>query len=430
MNPTQNHRRKTKRWGLTIYQQKYGPGKYTRTWYYRVMVDKQSHVFGLGVDPVEAGKLAEEIFVQVQDPRVSITEVLKRYKEPEEAEPVNPGGEATIGQVVEIYLRDFRRLEIGQGTAKGNVAKLYGALRRAECMRQGKPFVKLSGARIDHSGINAMRLSKLSLKTVADMKESFLDDAEDLEEELQAKRNANSYWLGARGLFAEAAWEHYESLGLQLPDRDTWTFLKGKMFKNTKRRKLMTEYSIIEKVMAGLPELKESDPNAYRAFMVATHCSLRRKEMGHVKWRWFRIEGRGKKKRVVLEIPDADGDFRPKGQKGRRVIVEQWVYDEIFKMREDGEEYVVEGDEKERLVAYNRSPLVLQRLGGWLRGKGVTEAKPYHNLRSWWFCAKVKKDGILAAQQQGGHEDPKTTSDSYADNEMPEDLMAFWVKAG
>jgi len=38
----------------------------------------------------------------------------------------------------------------------------------------------------------------------------------------------------------------------------------------------------------------------------------------------------------------------------------------------------------------------------------------------------VKLDGLLAASQQGGHEDPKTTSDSYADNEMPDELLAFW----
>jgi len=426
-------RMRTKKWGLAVYQQAYqyrGELKYSKTWYYTQQVSGKRVAFPLGMIATSACKLAESIYLFLAEPSNTVEEAVAKFN-PRKAERVQHSTDckatpATIGNVIAMYLQGFKGWDITKRSSVDNVCKLRLLLRRAEAESKGEQFVSMQGASIDYSRFDKLPVASLTLKSVKDMQASFLAEAEDVEEELRAKRNANSVYQGARSVFAEQPMEHYEAQGLQMPDRATWQFLSGRLYKKTNRRKVMSEKSVVEKTFEALPELKVSDPNAYRAFMVAAHCSLRRNEMGYLKWSWFRVQD----DRIALEIPDADGDFRPKGQKGRRIIVENWVYRDLLAMRSSKDDYLVEGDEVERLSINRKPPAVVARLTPWLKAQGVTERLPYHNLRSWWFSAKVKLDGLLAASQQGGHEDPKTTSDSYADNEMPDELLAFWRTNG
>ena len=420
---------RTKKWGLAVYQQAYryqGKLKHSKTWYYTQQVSGKRVAFPLGRIPASACKLAESIFLFLEEPANTVEQAVQKFN-PRKAERFQHSTDpkatpATIGDVIAMYLQGFKAWDITKRSSIDNVGKLRLLLRRAESENKGNRFASRRGVNIDYSHFDKLPLCSLTLKSVKDMQASFLAEAGNVEEELRSKRNANSVYQGARSVFAEQPMEHYEAQGLKVPDRAEWKFLAGRLFKKTKRRKVMSEKSVVKKTFEALPRLKESDPNAYRAFMVAAHCSLRRNEMGHLKWSWFRIQD----EKIALEIPDVDGNFRPKGQKGRRIIVESWVYRDLLAMRSSEEDYLVEGDEVERLSIHRKPPAVVARLTPWLKAQGVTERLPYHNLRSWWFSAKVKLDGLLAASQQGGHEDPKTTSDSYADNEMPDELLAFW----
>ena len=428
----EDRRLRTNKWHLSIYQQAYrskGKLKYTRTWYYGQQVSGRRVAFPLGIDPKAAKKRAEDIFIFLQDPVNSVDDALDRFnprrQERVEAAITKAEGmrNATIGDVIALYLAHFRTWELREGSAKGNVRKLYVLMRRAEANRKGEEFVSMSGGKIDYSWIHKMPVASLKLSHVTHMQSSFLDEADDLEDELRMKRNANSYYLGARSIFAKDPYEFYTEHSLIMPDRASWSFLKGRNYKKVKSRKVMTDPQLVQKVLKAVPKLKEDDPDAYRAFIAATHCSLRAKEVAHLKWSWFRVEPN----RAVIEMPDADGVFRPKGNKGRRIIIDQWVYDELHQMRVSDSDYVIdEIDVEEGCDPVNAKKTAVFRLNQWLRAQGITERLPCHNLRSWWFCAKVRLDGLLAAQQQGGHEDPKTTSDHYADNEMPDFLLHYW----
>jgi hypothetical protein len=424
-------RLRTAKWHLAIYRQAYrakGELKYTRTWYYSQQIAGRRIAFPLGVDPKVAKKRAEEIYIFLQDPANSVEDATERFnprqQERAQARKDKEDGMrvATIGDIVNLYLENYRTWELRAGTAKSNVTKLYGMLRRADAKLKGEEFQSLSGAKIDYSWIHKMPVEKLKLAHVTAMQGSFLDEADDLEDELRCKRNANSYYAGARSIFAKEPYKFYQENSLIMPDREAWTFLKGRQFKKVKSRKVMTDPKLVERILKASKTLKEEDPDGYRAFVLAVHGSLRAKESGHAKWSWFRVEP----DKVALEMPDADGVFRPKGNKGRRVIFERWVYDELHKMRKSEGDYIIEnGFNFDPNVVNLQNPAVIG-LNKWLREQGITERLPYHNLRSWWFCAKVRLDGLLAAQQQGGHEDPKTTSDSYADNEMPDYLLHDW----
>ena len=115
----------------------------------------------------------------------------------------------------------------------------------------------------------------------------------------------------------------------------------------------------------------------------------------------------------------------PKAEHEREVVVSEFAYRELWKQR-SGSDFVLDGDAEERLDHYHKAGMAFQRLSQWLRVKGLNVTHPAHGLRTFWFSSKVKIDGLLAAQQQGGHFDANTTSRHYADSQMPDSLKTFW----
>jgi len=61
---------------------------------------------------------------------------------------------------------------------------------------------------------------------------------------------------------------------------------------------------------------------------------------------------------------------------------------------------------------------VFENLLGWLRGKGVQGAKPFHVLRKLYGSVLAERYGIHAASSGLRHADIRTTSESYADRSI------------
>jgi integrase len=421
-------RHKTSKWGVAIYRQAYkykGEVQHSRTYYYRPSVAGEAHAFALGADKAKAAKLAERIYLFLQDQCNTLEGAIELFSPRKAARAaaaklvkVTP---ATIGDVLAIYRKEFKRW-VSAGSANSNEKKLFLAIRRAEAEHKGDEFVSQSGKRnFDFSPWEKLRVSSLSANTLEDMQSSFLNGTDDLEEELTAKINANSTMAMARSVFAPKPYKFYKSRGLVLPDRDAWSFLKVEPFPRAEKFRQLSPANIIKRVFEQSAALKKSDPDVYRALLMCLHFSCRISEAGNAKWAWFRVT-----EPIAFEIPSVDGDFVPKWGKGRRILIQRWVYDELLAMRTSESPYVLQGDERERLTIKGTSGAIFRRLITWLQKNGVSERQPCHTMRAWWFSSKVPLDGLLAAQQQGGHRKPETTSKSYADSEMPDELLELW----
>ena len=108
------------------------------------------------------------------------------------------------------------------------------------------------------------------------------------------------------------------------------------------------------------------------------------------------------------------GTFRPKAGHGRKVAVEGWVYDELA------------------ALGPVQDASSLEKLKNWVAAiipEGKKVNKSVHELRKLFISYKAKVEGLLAAQQQAGHRDPKTTTTHYADNLLSERLLVWWKKA-
>jgi integrase len=418
---------RTKRFYLAVFRQRYN-GKYSRSWYYRQMVAGKTYSFPLGVDKREAAKKAEQVFAFLQDPNNTIQDAIEEFNEKKklrlDAAKEMADKPSTIDEVLKVYEAERKRWGLSESTVRGNRVKLLTGIRRADAYTRGEPFVSRSGAKIDYSKILSRPVAGvLTAKMAYALQNGLLNEAEDEEELVTATVTANSYLRSIRSIFAEDQFSYYLNLGLNLPDRDEWPFLKVRPLRGGKKRRKLPPIPVVTKILESGSELKKKDLDAYRAYLLALHCSGRRKEVVNAKWEWFRVDAGP----IALEIPDTDQTFKVKWGRGRRVLVERWVYDALLETKGDSP-YVLDLSDvaREQVTRHNRSCTALDTINAWLRAKGLDENKPFHTLRALWFSAKVKTDGLLAAQQQGGHQDPKTTSDSYADNELPDEQIEFW----
>ena len=416
---------KTKRFNLTIFRQRYrardGSVKHTRGYYYCPMVAKQRYAFPLGPNPKAAATRAEEIWYYLQD-RCHILQDAIALFNPRKASM--PGKCSTLEQVIHAYERSRRRFNISEATVKTAWSSLMLVLRRADAYRRGEAFVSRSGSpKVDYSRYLEMRINELSAQTLYDFQDSFLSeiDEDDLQR-LQRRRNtANSLIGSARSYFSRSHMDYYRQagVGLRVPEPESWDFLKVKPLVVRHRRYRLPPYRLMKRILEGLPDLKMNDLNAWRAAWLILHAGLRRKEAGFCRWGWWNVGD-------VVELRlHADGRFMPKAGHEREVVVSDFAYQELWATR-TGSDCVLDGDAEERLDHHHKAGLVFQRLTRWLRGNGLNVTHPVHELRSFWFSSKVKIDGLLAAQQQGGHFDANTTSRHYADSQMPDSLKSFW----
>lgn len=406
---------RTKKLRITIHRTQYvdrhGRVQYSRGWYYRRMVLRKTGSFPLGVRQRSAEKLAEEIESFLSIPSNTLEMAQERYnpRAIKRAEHI-----ATVGECLEAY-----RGALGIIGRKGNAVSaksfdsyrsfLLIALRKVSAYRKGKPFESFMGQRnVDYSPWLKSSTSYLTAKWVMDLKLACLppppegEEEPDEEEVLTAKITADTTLRSARAFFSERALQYYTELGLRVADLSG--FLREPDF-GAKRYFQILPPDVIVPIMLRSLELRMADQDAYRAFLLCMHCGLRKGEALAFRPSWIRQDDR-----PTLYVT-IRGTFSPKHGHGRKVTLEPWVADVLSSMGP---------------VA---SATALDRLSGWIKELIPADhriSKPLHELRKCWTSAKAKSGGLLAAQQQAGHRDPKTTTTSYADNQMADWLMPLW----
>lgn len=413
-------RARTNKMGVSINRQRSGTAakgfSWSKAWYFPKMVNGTLERFPLGPDLAEAVKLADEIAAFLSVPSHSLADAKKKY---------NPRALArqsefsTIGELFEYHTDRLRVLEIDARTGRRYQVCLLNILRQVEADRKGTALVKLTARGkdkdVEWNRWMAKPLTVLNAKLLEDYQRLMVasagdDEKADEEAIITAKVTCDSNIRNARSIFSREAMLLYSGSDLSLPDMKK--FMGVTLF-NAKKYFELLPGRVIRQLFADSLELKQTDLNAYRAFLAATQCGLRRFEVAALQMDWFEVEDA-----PVLKLRE-QGTFVPKLGHGRTVVIAPWAYEEMKSVAASPTDYL-DGTPTERTVD------TFERLIDWLQKRGVTATKPMHELRKLWFSHKVKTEGVIAAQQQGGHTDPKTTSDFYTDCLLPENLLPFW----
>ncbi len=411
------HRFITRKLGLTVYRQRFttedGEHKFARPWHWRKMVNGRRVVFDLGMNKRDAEKLAEEIAHFLALHTNTLDMAIAKY---DPRRVTKETDYATFAQLLETYSGALgvigrKGKAVSASTFKGYKSFLATFLRKVEAYREGKEFESFFGQRhIDYSPWFNQSVDILSAKFITDFKLASLppppegEEEPDEEEALTAKISADTAIRSVRALFSKQAMRYYAQVGLRLPDLSG--FLSEPDFGARKYFQLLPPKVIVRVARASLA-LRSQDTQAYIGYLLTMHCGLRRGEAAAFRTSWLREEDR-----PMLYVT-VKGKFSPKHGHGRKVVLERWVFDTISEL------------------GHVTEPAALDRLNEWAKaqiGEEHAVGKAIHELRKCWVSFKAKNEGLLAAQQQAGHRDAKTTTTHYADNLMPDRLTVLWTK--
>ncbi len=226
----------------------------------------------------------------------------------------------------------------------------------------------------------------------------------DCRDQDRAKVSANSIYRQARAIFGRRALATYDKLTLP----DLARFKTVQLLAEPRASYQPPAAEVIAAAVKACLKLRETDRNAYLAFLLAEGAGLRKKEISHARNSWItREDGR-----VYIDIGTSE-DFRPKGKDARRVPVEAFIAGELEALRipslsKSEPDYILTGTMTERCES------TFRRLNKTLTDSGLKTLKKTHELRKFYGSLVAGKHGLFAAQKLLGHKDPNVTSRHYA----------------
>ena len=317
---------------------------------------------------------------------------------------------ATIGEVLDLHAANVARLQLKDESAKGYRDSLLLVVRHALAFQKGERLVYERGKKLDLAEFRELSTAILTDRLAKDFKEAFVGGRKDGEAALGARRSANSYLGNAKAVFSKAAQELYRDGGLKLPDLHGFT--DELRFKRTKRKYFPPGDIEISQLMQGTGEL---DGEAEKVFILALFFGLRREEILECRFGWTRTMGK--------IIAEPVGDFNPKSG-GSREIENLGAWERLGSLIKEplrSADYVIKGGRMERVAAVKRCIALI-------RGKGLKEDKPLHELRKLYGCFRATVTGDLyLVQKELGHATVSVTHDYYATQRISNPaLVEMW----
>ena len=160
-------------------------------------------------------------------------------------------------------------------------------------------------------------------------------------------------------------------------------------------------------------ELAESDPEAYKAFILALGAGLRRKEIDLLQWQQIDPS----KNEIRIQTNEYFGTKTEDSED--KVFIDPGLVSELLRYRDASTDlFILEGGppKPEASHAYYRAAKTFKRLTVWLRGKGVMGNKPLHTLRKEFGSMIAATADIHTASRQLRHSSIQTASDYYLDH--------------
>lgn len=373
-------------------------------WQVRLQKDGRQAWFNLGTpNQAAAAKYAKEIFTFLDANGWEATEA--KYKD---------GGAEGAGNTLTLSeyfsaVRDSGKLRLRtflnyQNCFRTIVAGIFG--------------VKDDPAKFDYRAgghqkwaerIDRTRLERITPERVTAWQRKFVAQAGNSPVAIaSAKRTANSYVRCARSLFGSKLTKAVKGVKLppRLPFAGVELFEAGSM-------KYASKVNVQALIAAARAELKDNEPEVYKAFLLGLFAGMRKAEIDLVEWRmvdWenhlIRLE---ETKWLRLKTKDSAGEITvdPELTAGLREM-----------MGQSQSPFILASDRPPRndsARTYYRCEPTFDRLNEWLRSKGVTANKPLHELRKEIGALVATQHGIYAASRFLRHSDITTTARHYAD---------------
>jgi integrase len=236
-----------------------------------------------------------------------------------------------------------------------------------------------------------------------------------------ARRTCNSYVRCARSLFAPAILKNVKNL--EVPD--PLPFAGVELLENGSM-KYVSRINAHTLIAAAKSTLKPSDPEAYKAFLLALFAGMRKSEIDLAEWRMadfgtnvIRLE---ETEWLHLKTHDSAGEITIDAEVGAELQSFKPLSNSKFIVSST----VVWKNGTKQLTrtrkprndsprSYYRCEPVFQRLNEWLRSQGIAANKPLHELRKEVGAVVATTHGIYAASRYLRHADITTTARHYAD---------------
>jgi integrase len=256
--------------------------------------------------------------------------------------------------------------------------------------------------------VHAIKLAEVTPDRIQKWKRDFLAKAEkDPISQRRAKVSVNSLLRQAKCLFSP---EIFRQLAIELPEPLPFS---GVTFEPRQSLKYRSNFDVQKLIKKARVDLSESEPEAYKIFLLAVMVGLRRREIDLLEWSAFRWDA------GVIRI-EPTRYFHPKSEDSIGDVPIDPEVAEIFRryQADATDQFVIESSRKPKDVIYSyyRCHHDLVTLNQWLRKNGVKANKPLHILRKEYGSQINAIHGIHAASRALRHADIRVTNEFYTDS--------------
>ena len=414
LSPVENKRRLSKthadHWFSRLRKRSYSNRK-TGTvieipdWQVRMKRDGRDGWFNLGTpNQAAAAKKAKELFTFLEANGWDAT--LAKFK-PES--DVAPRLNLTVGQYLSAvkdtsYLR-LRTFLNYQNCLRTIICEAFGV--RADA---SKFDYRQGGNQKWLERIDGIRLERVTPESVIGWQQGRVKKAGHSPAAIaSAKRTANSYVRCARSLFGKEIRKRLRSVELPspLPFDGVELFESGSM-------KFVSKVNVETLIAAARAELKEGEPEVYKAFLLGLFAGMRKGEIDLAEWRMVDWQNH------VIRLEETEWlRLKTKDSAGEITVDAEVIAELRDMMPQSQSQFILASDRPPRndsARTYYRCEPEFDRLNEWLRSKGVTANKPLHELRKEIGALVATQHGIYAASRFLRHSDITTTARHYAEH--------------
>ena len=263
--------------------------------------------------------------------------------------------------------------------------------------------------------IDGIRLERLTLDQVNRWKRDRVASAGHAPAALASvRRTINSYIRCARSLFSPAMVREIKGLKLPAP-----LPFAGVELEESGSQKYVSKINAKARIAAARSELREADPEAYKAFLLGLFAGMRKAEIDSAEWRMLNFSEN------ILRLEETEWLHLKTRDSAADIAVDPEVMAELSALMPvptakpaPWSQFILKSahaPQPDALRAFYRCEDTFDRLNTWLRGKGIRANKPLHELRKEVGAIIATEQGIYAASKFLRHSDITTTARHYAD---------------
>jgi integrase len=389
---------------------------------WQVRLKKEGHEawFNLGTpNQSAAAKKAKEVFTFLEANGWEAT--VARFKSDPEA---TPRLNLTVGEYLSkvkdtscLRLRTFLNY---QNCLRTIISEAFGV--RGD---ESKYDYRTGGNQAWTEKIDKIRLERVIPARVVDWQRSRVKKAGNSPVAIaSAKRTSNSYVRCARSLFSKEILKQLKDVKLPavLP-------FDGVELLESGSQKYVSKINAQALIAAAKTELKASEAEVYKAFLLSLFAGMRKGEIDLAEWgmfdwdnnlikleetEWLHLKTTDSAGEITAD-PEVIAELRAlKGQAKSGFVIDSKV---TWKPGKNAKLHTrTRPPRNDSARRYYRCEPVFARLTQWLRSKGVRSNKPIHELRKEVGALIATEHGIFAASRFLRHADITTTARHYAEH--------------